>query len=98
MDIKYEKTGNVNALVTVTIEKSDYEPLVEKELKDLRRKASMPGFRPGQAPLGMLRKRFGTEVTAEQVNKLLGEKLYGYIREQKLNILGEPLLWMAQTL
>lgn len=91
MDIKYEKTGNVNALVTVTIEKSDYEPLVEKELKDLRRKASMPGFRPGQAPLGMLRKRFGTEVTAEQVNKLLGEKLYGYIREQKLNILGEPL-------
>ncbi len=91
MEIKLNKTGNVNAEITITINRGDYEERVTQALKELRRKASIPGFRPGQAPLGMLKKRFGTEVTAEQVNKLLGEKLYEYIREQKLNVLGEPL-------
>ena len=91
MDIKFEKTGNVNGEITITINKEDYAPRVEKALKDYRKRASVPGFRPGQAPMGMLKKRFGNEVTAEEVQKLLGEKLYGYIREQKINILGEPL-------
>ncbi len=91
MDIKFEKTGNVNAEIAITINKEDYAERVEKALKDYRKKASVPGFRPGQAPLGMLKKRFGAEVTAEEVNKLLGEKLYGYIRENNVNILGEPL-------
>ncbi len=91
MEIKLNKTGNVNAEITITINRGDYEERVTQALKELRRKTSIPGFRPGQAPLGMLKKRFGTEVTAEQVNKLLGEKLYEYIREQKLQILGEPL-------
>lgn len=91
MNIQFEKTGNVNAEVTVTIEQTDYAARVDKALKDFRKKASMPGFRPGQAPMGMLKKRFGAEITAEQVNKLLGESLYGYIRENKVNILGEPL-------
>ncbi len=91
MDIKFEKTGSVNAEVVITISKEDYAERVEKALKDYRKKASVPGFRPGQAPMGMLKKRFGAEVTAEEVNKLLGEKLYGYIRENNVNILGEPL-------
>ncbi len=91
MDIKFEKTGNVNAEIVITVNKEDYAERVEKALKDYRKKASVPGFRPGQAPLGMLKKRFGAEVTAEEVNKLLGEKLYGYIRENNVNILGEPL-------
>ncbi len=91
MEIKLNKTGNVNAEITITINRGDYEERVTQALKELRRKASIPGFRPGQTPIGMLKKRFGTEVTAEQVNKLLGEKLYEYIREQKLQILGEPL-------
>jgi len=91
MDIKFEKKGNVNAEITITVEKADYAENVEKALKDFRKKANMPGFRPGQAPMGMLKKRFGAEITAEQVNKLLSEKLYGYIRDEKINILGEPL-------
>jgi len=91
MDIKFDKTGNVNAELTITIEKADYAERVSEALKDFRKKASLPGFRPGQAPMGLLKKRFGNEITAEQVNKLLSEKLYGYIRENKLNILGEPL-------
>ncbi len=91
MNIKFDKTGNVNAEITITINKKDYAERVTKALKDLRKKANMPGFRPGQAPLGILKKRFGTEVTAEQVNKLLSEKLYEYIRDNKINMLGEPL-------
>lgn len=91
MNISFEKTSAVNALVTVTLEKADYEPKVNAALKDFRKKANLPGFRPGQAPIGLLKQRFGEEITAEEVNKLLGQSLYGYIREQKLNILGEPL-------
>lgn len=91
MNVKFEKVDAVNGLITVEMEKADYAEKVEKALKDLRKKAQLPGFRPGQVPMGLLKKRFGAECTAEQVNKLLGESLYGYIREQKLNVLGEPL-------
>lgn len=91
MNVKFEKIDAVNGLITVEMEKADYAANVEKALKDLRKKAQLPGFRPGQVPMGLLKKRFGAETTAEQINKLLGEKLYGYIREEKLNVLGEPL-------
>lgn len=91
MNISFEKTGNVTALLTITLAKADYAANVEKTLKDYRKKASLPGFRPGQAPMAMLRKRFGQEVQAEEMNKMLGNELYKYIREQKIDILGEPL-------
>lgn len=91
MNVKFEKVDAVNGMITVEMEKADYAANVEKALKDLKKKAQMPGFRPGQVPMGLLKKRFGAECTAEQVNKLLSEKLYGYIREEKLNVLGEPL-------
>lgn len=91
MNVTFEKIDAVNGLVTVQMVEADYAEKVEKALKDFRKKANMPGFRPGQVPMGMLKKRFGTEILVEQVNKILGEQLYGYIREQKLNILGEPL-------
>lgn len=91
MNVKFEKVDAVNGLITVEMEKADYADRVEKALKDMRKKAQLPGFRPGQVPMGLLKKRFGAEATAEQINRLLGEKLYGYIREEKLNILGEPL-------
>ena len=91
MEIKFENIDKVNGLVTVTLKEEDYKEKVEKGLKDLRKKASLPGFRPGQVPLSLVQKRFGLEVMAEEVNKLLGAELYKYIREQKINILGEPL-------
>ncbi len=91
MNIKFDKIGNVDGVITITIEKADYADRVNDALKDFRKKANMPGFRPGQAPIGMLKKRFGNEIAAEQVQKLLSEKLYAYIREIKINILGEPL-------
>ncbi|MBR4758338.1 MAG: trigger factor family protein, partial [Bacteroidaceae bacterium] len=91
MNVTFDKTDELNGRITVAVEKADYAESVEKGLKDFRKKANMPGFRPGQVPMGLLKKRFGTEIKAEQVDKLLREKLYTYIRENNLNILGEPL-------
>ncbi len=91
MNIQFNKTSEVAAELTITIEKADYQERVEKALKDYRKKAAMPGFRPGQVPLSLLKKRFGSEITAEEVQKLLSEKLYGYIREEKIDMLGDPL-------
>ena len=91
MNTTFEKVDQVNGLITMQIEKADYAENVEKELKNYRKKANMPGFRVGQVPMGLLRKRFGTEVKAEAIDKLLREKLYGYIRDEKLSVLGEPL-------
>lgn len=91
MKISFEKTDKINGLLTITLAKADYEANVEKTLKDYRRKASLPGFRPGQAPMSILKKRFGQEVLAEELNKMLGTELYKYIREEKIDILGEPM-------
>ena len=82
MNINFEKTDKVNALLTITIAKADSAANVEKALKDYRKKANIPGFRPGQAPLAMLKKRFGDEVQAEELNKKIGEELYKYIRDE----------------
>lgn len=91
MNISLENVSKVSALLTIKIEKADYAAKVDTAMKNFRKKANMPGFRPGQVPMGMIKKRFGNDITAEEVNKLLGEKLYEYIRENKLNVLGEPL-------
>lgn len=91
MNISFENVDKVSALLTMKIEKSDYEEKVEKALKDFRKKANLPGFRPGQVPMGLLKKRFGTEILADEINKILSQELYKYIREQKVNILGEPM-------
>ncbi len=91
MNISFENVDKVNALLTIKLEKADYEEKVTAALKDFKKKANMPGFRPGQVPMGLLKKRFGAEITAEEVNKILGHEIYKYIREQKINILGEPL-------
>ena len=91
MNVSFENVDKVNALITLKIEKADYEGKVAEAIKDFRKKASIPGFRPGQVPVSLLKKRFGTEILAEQVNKVMVDELYKYIREQKINILGEPM-------
>ena len=91
MNISFENVNKVSALLTMKIEKSDYAEKVEKALKEFRKKANLPGFRPGQVPMGLLKKRFGTEILADEINKILSQELYKYIREQKVNILGEPM-------
>ena len=91
MNITFESADKINGLMTIVIEKADYEQKVEKTLKDYRKKVQMPGFRPGMVPMGLVKKQYGTAVKVEEVNRLLGEKLYEYIRENKIRMLGEPL-------
>ena len=91
MEIKFEKTSAVAAELTIEMEQTDYQERVDKALKTYRKKASLPGFRPGQVPMSVMKKRFGRDITAEEVQKLLSEKLYGYLREEKVDMLGEPL-------
>ena len=91
MNIQFEAPDKVNGLMTITLEAADYQPEVDKTLKDYRKRAQIPGFRPGQAPMGMIKRQFGTSVKVDVVNKLLGEKLYGYVQDNKIHMLGEPL-------
>jgi trigger factor len=91
MNISKENIDDLNAVVTLTIDKDDYEKRVDEVLKDYRKKANMPGFRPGKVPFGMIRKMYGKHVLAEQVNKIVSEEISKYLYESKLNILGEPL-------
>ena len=91
MNIQFEAPDKVNGLMTITLETADYQPEVEKTLKDYRKRANIPGFRPGQAPIGMIKRQFGTSIKVDVVNKMLGEKLYEYVRENKIQMLGEPL-------
>jgi len=77
--------------MTMVIEPADYQEKVEKTLKDYRKKAQVPGFRPGQVPMGMVKRQYGTAVKVEEVNRLISDNLYGYIQENKIQMLGEPL-------
>ena len=91
MNIQFECADKINGLMTITIEQADYQAEVEKKLKDYRKKAQMPGFRPVMVPMGLIKKQYGTAVKVDEVNRILGEKLYEYIRENKIQMLGEPL-------
>ena len=91
MKITFDCPDKINGLLTMTIEPADYQEKVEKTLKDYRKKAQVPGFRPGMVPMGMIKKQYGTAVKVDEVNRLMGEKLYEYVRENKIQMLGEPL-------
>ena len=91
MDIQFEKIGKVSGELTINMTKADYEANVNKSLKDLGKKVQMPGFRPGHVPASLVKKMYGVQAKAEEVNKLLQDTLFDYIKTKKLNILGEPL-------
>ena len=91
MKITFECPDKINGVLTMTIEPADYQEKVEKTLKDYRKKAQVPGFRPGQVPMGMVKRQYGTAIKVDEVNRLMGEKLYEYVRENKIQMLGEPL-------
>lgn len=91
MNIVKEELDNLNARLKVTVEPTDYQDKVEKVLVDYRKKASVPGFRPGKVPAGMVRKMYGKSVMVDEVNKILQEGVYKFIVDEKLDILGNPL-------
>jgi trigger factor len=91
MNVSFQNIDKVSGLLTVKLGKADYAEKVEKGLKSLRQKVQMPGFRKGMVPMSLVKKMYEKSVVAEEVNKLLSETIYNYIKENNVNILGEPL-------
>ena len=97
MNISFENPDKINGVLKITIEKDDYQGEVDKTLKNYRKQANIPGFRQGQAPIGMIKRQFGMQVKMDVINKILGDKLNGYIIDNKIAMLGTPLPNEAQV-
>lgn len=91
MNIVRKDLDPTNANITISIEKSDYEAKVDKTLREYRKKSNIPGFRPGMVPLNLLKKMYGKSILAEEINNILSEGLYNYIKDNNIDLLGEPL-------
>lgn len=91
MNISQEKVDDLNALLKVQLTEEDYKDKVDKVLKDYRKNANIPGFRKGQVPMGIIKKKVGTSALVEEINKILSDNLHKYITENELDILGNPL-------
>mgnify|MGYP001380204437 CR=1 FL=1 len=91
MNISLEKKDDLNGVITITLTPEDYQENVDKQLRGYRKNASLPGFRKGKVPMGMIKKMVGTQVLVEEINKVLSDALNKYIIENKLDILGQPL-------
>ena len=91
MNITKESTGDLTAILKIEIVPADYAAAVEKQIADYKRKANIPGFRPGHIPTGLVKKMYGKAILADEVNRLISDSLVNYLREEKLDILGNPL-------
>jgi trigger factor len=91
MNISRENINDQNAVLTVNVTKEEVAPDVEKILKDYRKKAQIPGFRPGMVPMGMIKKMYGNSILVDELNKKVSESLQNYFEEEKLDLLGDPL-------
>lgn len=91
MNVVEEKIDNLNAILRVKISKEDYADKVEKSLNDYRKQANIPGFRPGKTPMGLIRKKYGKAILADELNKAVNESLHNFISTNNLNVLGNPL-------
>ena len=91
MQFNQSETKDLMTVLTLTVEPADYQEAVQKELKQLRQKANVPGFRPGMVPAGLIKKMYGKGVMAEVINKTLSDALGKYIDEKHIAVLGDPL-------
>lgn len=98
MKVTKENTGDLTAVLRIDISEEDYALKLEEQLKNYRRKANVPGFRPGQVPMGMVRKMYEIPVRAEIIEKSMSEAMYGYLDGEKIQILGYPMANEEKTL
>lgn len=91
MNITKHDIDSLNAEITISVTPNDYENRVNEGIKKVQRQASMPGFRPGKVPVGIIKKQYGTQILVDEINKLLNDAIYKYIEENKIDILGNPL-------
>ena len=91
MKIDYAKIDDVNGEITVTLEEKDYADKVKKQLKEIGKSHSEPGFRPGHVPAGLIQKKYGNAVKYDVINKEVGNAVFDYIKENNLHVLGNPM-------
>ena len=92
MNITLDKNDEqLTGLLTVHLTEADYAPTVDKQIKEYSKRAQVKGFRPGMVPVGMVRKMYGKGILAEEINKMLGKAVDAYIKDNNINLLGEPL-------
>ena len=91
MKISKEQIDALNAVITLEIDKSDYQRKVEEALNNYRKNASIPGFRKGHVPMGMVKKQYEKAIQADELNKLISESLNKFIEDEKLHLLGQPI-------
>lgn len=96
MAVEKEQLGDLNLLVKVEVPPSEYQPEVNKSIKDYAKKVQLKGFRAGKVPPGVVKKMYGQSILAEELNKLVNNHLTSYIRDEELNVLGEPLPKMEE--
>ena len=91
MNVTFKKLDDLNAIISIEVKNEDYQDNLNKQFKDYRKKAKIPGFRPGTVPLGMVKQMIGKSVLFEEVNRLTSEELYKYLQDNKIDILGQPV-------
>lgn len=91
MNITQEKIDPLHAVVKVKLAPEDYQAQVELAIKDYTKRVTMPGFRPGKVPVGMVKKMYGKSILADELNKILNDTVHKYIRDNNIEILGNPL-------
>ena len=96
MNISFENPDKVSGLLTLVVEEADIKKDVNKTIEDYRKKANIPGFRPGKAPLSLIKRQFGMSIKMDAINKLVGEQLQKYIKDNDIQMLGEPMASESQ--
>lgn len=91
MNIQFETSENVNGKLTLTVEMADIQPEYDKILKNYRKRANVPGFRPGQVPMGLIKRQVGPQAKMDALNKLVGQEMYKYFEDNKIHTLGQPM-------
>ncbi len=91
MDITLEKASDTNASLKITLTPADYKPEVDKKLKDYSRKVQLKGFRPGHVPASLVQKMYGKSILVDEINSMLSKTVSDYIREHKLQVVGDPV-------
>ena len=91
MKISSKKKNKLYGMITIVIEKDDYEEKVTSVLKKYSKTASIPGFRKGFVPLSLIKKQYGSAVKVDEINKLIDLSLKKYINDEKLDLLGGPI-------
>lgn len=73
MNISVEELTSVDKEITIKANREDLSPKFDQAFKKYQKQIQMPGFRPGNVPIGLVKKRFGREIELEEINTYVQE-------------------------